>query len=129
MADEKFVPVETRLEGSEHHKELEPEALKLLVSFSDVSFSSFDNGYYEVLPGVYFSTLLYILYVNDAKAGNDFENAKNKARKVLIDNLEKKRKTLIRTSRSLKDSKTARIVKRKIQLIMTAISFLESQES
>jgi hypothetical protein len=129
MADEKFVPVEARLEGCEHHKELEPEALKLLVSFSDVSFSSFDNGYYEVLPGVYFSTLLYILYVNDAKAGNDFENAKNKARKVLIDNLEKKRKTLIRTSRSLKDSKTARIIKRKIQLIMTAVSYLESQES
>jgi len=72
---------------------------------------------------------LYILYVNDAKAGNDFENAKNKARKVLIDNLEKKRKTLIRTSRSLKDSKTARIIKRKIQLIMTALSYLESQES
>jgi len=129
MADEKFVPVEARLEGCEHHKELEPEALKLLVSFSDVSFSSFDNGYYEVLPGVYFSTLLYILYVNDAKAGNDFENAKNKARKVLIENLEKKRKTLIRTSRSLKDSKTARIIKRKIQLIMTAVSYLESQES
>jgi len=129
MADEKFVPVEARLEGCEHHKELEPEALKLLVSFSDVSFSSFDNGYYEVLPGVYFSTLLYILYVNDAKAGNDFENAKNKARKVLIENLEKKRKTLIRSSRSLKDSKTARIIKRKIQLIMTAVSYLESQES
>ncbi|MEM0167842.1 MAG: hypothetical protein QW515_04355 [Thermoplasmatales archaeon] len=125
MADEKYT-IDRTGQLSTDGKLEEYHRLKLLVSFNDIEFSSFDNGYYEVIPGVFFSVLLYLLYVKNVKAGDKFELAKDKARAVLISDLEKKKEEIVASSKDVNSVKYAsRSFKEKVYLLDRAISYLK----
>ena len=103
---------------------------RLLVSLRSIEFSEKTNGYLEVASDIYFSNLLYLLYIKKVTAGNDFETAKNKVKSVLIGELEKKRYSILTRAASLnEDTLDSVITERKLVLIDRAIYLLETDES
>ena len=100
---------------------------KLLVSLHEIEFSKEKDGYLEVATDIFFSRLLHLLYVRNVEAGKDFETAKEKAKTVLISQLEKKKQTLLTKSIFQSDNaKDYGIRGKRLFLLNKAISILEA---
>ncbi|MDA8055251.1 MAG: hypothetical protein M0Z77_06320 [Thermoplasmatales archaeon] len=111
-------------------KNFSREESKLLVSLHSIEFTKNPEGYFQVASDIYFSNLLYLLYVKKVSAGNDFETAKERAKSVLVNQLEKKKydilsKATIENENTLDSIKTGR----KLMLLNRAISVLENEKS
>ncbi len=108
-------------------KERVKDDTKLLVSLHDIEFSKEKEGYLEVATDIFFSRLLHLLYVRNVEAGKDFETAKEKAKTVLISQLEKKKQTLLTKSVFQNDSaKDYGMRGKRLFLLNKAISILEA---
>ncbi len=73
------------------------ENLKLLISFSKVKFDHSSVGYYRVARNIFISGLPYMLYFKNLSIGrvsDDFEKAKEIAKKVLIKHIEDRRERI-----------------------------------
>ena len=102
----------------------------LLVSLHRIEFSMKKEDYFEVAPNVFFSNLLYLLYVKKVAAGNDFESAKERAKMVLINELEKRKYLLLSRTTLLNEDDIDSIESgRKLVLMDRAISFLETEKN
>lgn len=104
--------------------------LKLLVSLHRIEFSPRTDEYLEVAADVYFSNLLYLLYIRKVAAGSDFEVAKDRAKFILISDLEKKKYNILKRAASMiEDSNESIKVGKQLVLIDKAIAVLETGES
>jgi hypothetical protein len=90
----------------------------LIVSMKSVGFSEMTDGYVEVFPGIFFSNLVYLLFVQNIRGGMDFEKAKYHAGESLV--LEMKR---IRGS--LQDGGVTGRSRKRLILLDRAIAVLE----
>ncbi|MEM0134749.1 MAG: hypothetical protein QXU18_05900 [Thermoplasmatales archaeon] len=106
------------------------EELNLLVSLHGIEFSGATEGYFQVANNIYFSNLLYLLYVKRVMAGHDFERAKEKAKQVLVSQLERRKYEII-SRPSIQDDEILGNVDtgRKLTLLNRAISVLEAEKS
>lgn len=103
---------------------------RLLVSLHSIEFSEKTNGYFEVASDIYFSNLLYLLYIKKVTAGNDFETAKDRAKSVLISELEKRRYSILAKAISVnEDALDSVATGRRLILIDRAISLLETNKA
>lgn len=103
---------------------------KLLVSLHKIEFSTKVDGYFEVATDIFFSNLLYLLYIRNVVAGDDFETAKERAKFVLIDELEKKKYTLLaRSTYRTEDPIDSFDTGRQIVMLDKALSVLETGKS
>ncbi|MCL5789053.1 MAG: hypothetical protein M1290_01140 [Candidatus Thermoplasmatota archaeon] len=106
------------------------ENVNLLVSLHNIEFSSGREDYFEVVPNVFFSNLLYLLYVKKVTAGRDFESAKERAKVILIGALEKRKFALLSKTSILNEDEMDSIdTGRKLVLMDRAISYLENGKS
>ncbi len=106
------------------------ENVNLLVSLHNIEFSSGREDYFEVVPNVFFSNLLYLLYVKKVTAGRDFESAKERAKVILIGALEKRKFALLSNTSILNEDEMDSIdTGRKLVLMDRAISYLENGKS
>ena len=115
----------------EYRKDSYPgdEDSRLLISLHSIEFSKKTNGYFEVANDIFFSNLLYLLYIKKVTAGNDFETAKDRAKSVLISELEKKRYSILASAISENEETLDSVVTgRKLILIDRAISLLETNK-
>jgi FAD synthase len=107
-----------------------PEDTNLLVSLHKIEFSRKREDYFEIAPNVFFSNLLYLLYVKRVAAGNDFESAKERAKLLLINELEKRRYALLSRMTLLNEDEIDSLdAGRKLILMDRAISFLEERKN
>ena len=102
---------------------------KLMVSLHSIEFSQRIEGYLEVANNVFFSNLIYLLYIKKIAAGEDFEAAKEKNKSVLIKELERKKslvlkRSSVRSTEALDCEKTDR----KLVLLNKAIFILKRDE-
>ena len=103
--------------------------IKLMVSLHNIEFSQRIEGYLEVANNVFFSNLIYLLYIKKIAAGEDFETAKEKNKSVLIKELERKKslvlkRSSVRSTEALDCEKTDR----KLVLLNKAIFILKRDE-
>ena len=115
----------------EYRKNIYPgdEDFRLLISLHSIEFSKKTNGYFEVASDIFFSNLLYLLYIKRVTAGHDFETAKDKAKSVLISELEKKRYSILASAISENEETLESVVTgRKLILIDRAIFLLETKK-
>lgn len=103
---------------------------KLLVSLHSIEFSRNNEGYFQVADDIFFSNLLYILYIKKVAAGNDFETAKEKVKSVLLSQLERKKYDLI-ANEFPGDTEALDSLEneRKVALLNRAITLLETEKS
>ena len=102
---------------------------KLMVSLHSIEFSQRKEGYLEVANDVFFSNLIYLLYIKKIAAGADLETAKEKNKSVLIKELERKKslvlkRSSVRSTEALDRGKTDR----KLVLLNKAIFILKRGE-
>ncbi len=103
---------------------------KLLVSLHSIEFSRNNEGYFQVADDIFFSNLLYLLYIKKVAAGDDFETAKEKVKSVLLSQLERKKYDLIVNDIATDiESIDSTENERKLTLLNRAITLLETDKS
>jgi hypothetical protein len=102
---------------------------KLMVSLHSIEFSHRKEGYLEVANDVFFSNLIYLLYIKKIVAGADLETAKEKNKSVLIKELERKKSLVLkRSSVRSTDALDCGKTDRKLVLLNKAIFILKRDE-
>lgn len=104
--------------------------LKLLISFHKVEFSYVAKGYYRLTRDIFISGLPFLLYIKNVtlnKGNSNFEMAKEKARSVLLQEIEEQKISLTRSNReSLMERYTdSDETRTKVELLDQAMSILQ----
>lgn len=96
---------------------------ELLVSLQKVEFSKMRPGFFKVAPNVFFSELVYLLYITKPAVSQEFERAREKVKHVLLSALGEKRDELMEMRLS-GGMDGAGDEGRKVELLDRAISIL-----
>ncbi len=103
---------------------------QLMVSLHNIEFTKRIEGYFEVASDVFFSKLIYLLYIKRVGATEDFEKAKEKAKSILINELEEKKYNLLeKTASQPRESFDHGKMVKKLLLLNSAISILERERT
>jgi hypothetical protein len=101
--------------------------IKLLISLHKIEFSNKTHGYYKLTTDIFVSGLTFLLYVRRVTAGDDFEKAKVRAKRVLLEQIEEEKLNLISESvdTSLGTLPKAEEIREKVALLDQALSIFK----
>jgi hypothetical protein len=103
--------------------------IKLLISLHKIEFSNKTHGYYKLTTDIFVSGLTFLLYVRRVTAGGDFENAKVRAKRVLLDQIEEEKLNLISDSVNTGLGNLSKVeeVREKVALLDQALSIFKEE--
>jgi hypothetical protein len=103
--------------------------IKLLISLHKIEFSNKTHGYYKLTTDIFVSGLTFLLYVRRVTAGRDFENAKVRAKRVLLDQIEEEKLNLISDSVNTGLGNLSKVeeVREKVALLDQALSIFKEE--